>query len=142
MFIITLLTYNIKELKHTILRQCQNGLIFCLLLKLHTYLFEWQFFFTCPFLNGTEQFDFDSIRLPVSPNWPMRQQNTSASVSAISWLPVATYTVNSSPVIKFMFVLLTHSWFKCIVQTNNKLPMLTNTYTYQTHFKLNEQNIF
>jgi hypothetical protein len=55
---------------------------------------------------------------------------------------VATYTVNSSPVIKFMFVLLTHSWFKCIVQTNNKLPMLTNTYTYQTHFKLNEQNIF
>lgn len=55
---------------------------------------------TCPILNGTWLVDLASNLDPVLPHSPIRLQDTSASVSAKSWLPVDTYKMYSSSVIK------------------------------------------
>lgn len=60
---------------------------------------------TCPILNGTWLVDLASNLDPVLPHSPIRLQDTSASVSAKSWLPVDTYKMYSSSVIKKKMIL-------------------------------------
>ena len=51
---------------------------------------------TCPILNNVWLVDFASNLDPVLPHCPIRLHDTSAAVSAKSWLPVDTYKVYSS----------------------------------------------